>query len=294
MLQKGQTSLHDLLGAFGVIKNIQSSISDKPGMKWSDLYIKGMYASLADSTYIRDLLLSVRKMPSDRMEAMLNQVSHNPNLDLSTLISDLQTMTTTLNGAGPLRSEFDLRHQTLRTTVVAQKVELSKHKATLSKQDTAYSQLVNRVNTAFETFFTQYLINPKDLVFHEIFLFDLKSPYRDVFTPAPRYAVERALSAPHDYLDCECCEPGAGALSSSQPATAILYQLYLESGALINIGDLWLAFHAIVGPEQGEGDEASEEQALYVYPLLDHVDDVGYGIWLTDVVGLCSIVHWLS
>ena len=262
MLQEGQMCLHDLLGALEVISNIQSSISDKPGMKWSELYIKGMSANLADSNYIRGLLLSVRKMPSDRMEAMLNKISDIPTLDLSTTISDLQSMTTSINGAGPLRSEFDIRHETLRTTVVAQKVELSKHKAALSKQDAAYSKLINRVNTTFQDFFTEYLINPKDLVFHEIFLFDLKSPSRDVFAPAPRYAVERALSAPHDYLDCDCCEPGAGALSPSQPATAILYQLYLESGALVNIGDLWLAFYAIVGPEQEEGDEASEEQAL--------------------------------
>ena len=43
-------------------------------------------------------------------------------------------------------------------------------------------------------------------------------------------------------------------LSGTQPATAILYQLYLESGALINVSDLWSAFFAIVG-EDG-GDEA--------------------------------------
>ena len=31
------------------------------------------------------------------------------------------------------------------------------------------------------------------------------------------------------------------------PPTSILYQLYLESGALINAFDLWSAFNAIVG-----------------------------------------------
>ena len=83
--------------------------------------------------------------------------------------------------------------------------------------------------------------------------------------PAPRRAIERALSAPHDYLNCECCEGGGGGgkgdgattLSSTQPATAILYQLYLESGALINIADLWAAFSAVVG---AEGEEEAEEE----------------------------------
>lgn len=41
-----------------------------------------------------------------------------------------------------------------------------------------------------------------------------------------------------------------GALSSTQPPTAILYQLYLESGNLINVNDLWLAFNAIVGEDE--------------------------------------------
>lgn len=42
-----------------------------------------------------------------------------------------------------------------------------------------------------------------------------------------------------------------GTLSATQPETAIVYQLYLESGALINVSDLWNAFFAIVG----EGSE---------------------------------------
>lgn len=35
-------------------------------------------------------------------------------------------------------------------------------------------------------------------------------------------------------------------LSGTQPPTAILYQLYLESGSLINAFDLWSAFQAVV------------------------------------------------
>ena len=43
-----------------------------------------------------------------------------------------------------------------------------------------------------------------------------------------------------------------GTLSSTQPSTAILYQLYLESGAMINVFDLWSAFNAIIGSEKTE------------------------------------------
>ena len=125
--------------------------------------------------------------------------------------------------------------------------------------------------------------------------------------PAPRRAIERALSAPHDYLNCECCEGGgkgdAAALSSSQPATAILYQLYLESGALINIADLWAAFSAVVGTEgeeeKGEAekkddDDDDEERKLSVQCSLGKsvADPTGYA--LTVVAGLCSTGRWRS
>ena len=90
--------------------------------------------------------------------------------------------------------------------------------------------------------------------------------------PTPRRAIERALSAPHDYLNCECCEGSGDTLSPSQPATAILYQLYLESGAIINIADLWAAFNAIVGTdEEVEAEGSSEEQTLLV-----HNSSLGY------------------
>ena len=119
-----------------------------------------------------------------------------------------------------------------------------------------------------ERYFKAVFIDPKSLLFHEVFIYDLKSPHREVFTPRPRHAIERALAAPHDYLDCNCCAPGKDdgdeqTLSASQPATAILYQLYLESGSLINASDLWQAFQAVVGDERtGEQDIALFQRAL--------------------------------
>jgi origin recognition complex subunit 3 len=48
------------------------------------------------------------------------------------------------------------------------------------------------------------------------------------------------------------------ALSSTQPATAIVYQMYLESGTLINVTDLWSAFNAIAG----DGTEENEPKTM--------------------------------
>ena len=100
----------------------------------------------------------------------------------------------------------------------------------------------------------QLSLTRETLFLSEVMIYDLKSPHTEVFQPKPRLAIERALASPHDYLGCDCCsgvEGSHGALSATQPATAIVYQMYLESGTLINVSDLWSAFHAIAG----DGDE---------------------------------------
>ena len=260
-LSEGQKALGDLVRSVTIIDKIQSHISTKQPVPWSELYLKAVSAELADSPFIRETLLCIRKLPSDAMVAMLHDISQSSELNILDINSDLNKLTTVVNGEAPLRSEYDVHHETLRTTVVAQKVSLSKHRAALSEKDVAYSRIVDRVDTALKEYFKKYLIDPKGLVFHEVFFFDSKSTFRDSFAPAPRAAIERALSVPHDYLDCDCCESENNGLSYTQPSTAILYQLYLESGSTINISDLWSAFNAIVGPGQSEA-EGEEDQTL--------------------------------
>lgn len=194
---------------------------------------------------------------------LLNRLKSATNDDLleacdKALIELDELLETQPSGDGPLRSAEDVQNSTLRTTVIAKKVELSKQKSALTKQDTAYSALLHRFTSHLEDHLDNALIDPKSLPFNEIFLYDLRSPLRDVFTPKPRFAVERALAAPHDYLDCTCCAPNnaeaasrdENTLAATQPATAVLYQLYLESGAMINAADLRTAFFAIMDPDE--------------------------------------------
>ena len=260
-LSEGHKALTELVQALVITDKIQSHVSAKQPTAWSELYLKAISAELTESPAIREVLMSVRKMPSNAMVAMLREVSQFLQPNFHDILSDLVKLTTMVNGEGPLRSEYDIHHETLRTTVIAQKVSLSRHKAALSEQDIAYSKIVDRVDLVLKEYFNKYLIDPKELVLHEVFLFDSKSTFRDSFAPGPRFAIERALSVPHDYLNCDCCESEGNVLSYSQPATAILYQLYLESGSIINISDLWSAFQAIVGPGQSEA-EGEDDQTL--------------------------------
>jgi len=262
-IDKGQRALRGMLSALVIISTIQSCSISASNTPWSELYIKAMSGELAESAVVRDTLLSCRKMPSDSMSNLLSKLSNFELPGISEVHADLKNLTNSMdNEATPLRSEHDIHHDSLRTTIVAQKVSLSKQSSALSKQDIAYSKIVSSVNTTLQNFFQTSLINPKDLFLHEVLIYDSKSPHRDVFTPKPRFAIERALSSPHDYLGCSCCEGAKNGLSATQPATAILYQLYLESGALINTSDLWSAFYAVVGAEDAEDEDADQQRAL--------------------------------
>ncbi|GAM82657.1 hypothetical protein ANO11243_006390 [Dothideomycetidae sp. 11243] len=230
----------------------------------SEVVMLAMDAKLLDSSKMTSFFLHLKRASSDILLRMLEVVIspedskmngeiRQQKLDLLDLLKDQK------DSDAPLRSEEDIQNSTRRTTVVAKKIELSRAKTSLTKADAAYSEILNRFIDTLQSYFSLALINPRDLPLNEVFLFDLKSPHRTVFTPRPRHALERALSMPHDYLNCECCRPEASqieqesSLSATQPPTAILYQFYLESGLLINASDLRSAFAAVlVDKEYGE------------------------------------------
>lgn len=267
---KGHKCLERLIYALEVISIIQSLLLSKSkSMKpvpWSDLYILGMSGKLLTSPILRESLLSIKKMSSEDMKELLVQLSALEEAipSLHSILSDLETLTAI--HPNPIRSSHEINHQkSMRTTISAQKVELSAQSLTPTHQDRGYSTLVDRAYMALYNFFHETLITPQSLFLHEILIYDLKSPHRDVFAPKPRAAVERALSSPHDYLGCECCETDRandGALTGSQPATAVLYQLYLESGSMINMADLWEAFSSVLRTKDEEYEEGEEARVL--------------------------------
>lgn len=263
-IQSGRQKLQAILEAVNVLSQIQSSLSPKTQTPWSDMYIRAMSSELAGSTAFGELMASVEKMPSDLMKDLLDDLAGMSVPDeLVEIMTELDQLTDHLGDTqDPLRSAYDVHHETLRTTVVAQKVSLSKNISKLSAQDSAYTKIVDRIYTVLCSYFETTLINPRDLFLNEILILDSKSPHREVFNPKPRFAIERALSSPHDYLGCDCCGGSESGLSATQPATAILYQLYLESGAVINTADLWSAFWTIVGGDGTDDEDVEQQKAL--------------------------------
>ena len=265
-IQNGRDKLQTTLKAIDVLFQIQSSLTLKSKAPWSEMYIQAMCGELTGSAAFDETMVYMKKLPSDTMEALLVELAGTPVLsepEFIDIMMELEQVTKSLkNPKVPLRSAYDIHHETLRTTVVAQKVSLSKNTSTLSTQDSAYTKIVDRISAILRNYFETSLINPQDMFLNEVLIFDSKSPHREVFAPKPRFAIERALSSPHDYLGCECCGGPESGLSATQPATPILYQLYLESGSVINTADLWSAFWTIVGGDGVEDEEAEQQRAL--------------------------------
>ncbi|KAF2201461.1 hypothetical protein GQ43DRAFT_37033 [Delitschia confertaspora ATCC 74209] len=272
----GQEVLAAVTAAVIVLVRLREALQMTSQVPLSSIWIRAASGELAESPLLRETMLSIKKVSSDKLGQVLASFKAAESIylpvDISAFQNALEDLLKQKTDSTPLRTQDDVRTNSLRTTVVAQKVELSKHKAALSEQDKLYSELIARLHDDLENYFNGTFIDPKELFLSEILIYDLRSPLTEVFQPKPRFAIERALGSPHDYLGCDCCsaagDKGAeAALSATQPATAILYQLYLESGSLINVADLWAAFNAITG-EEGE-DNDHKTMALFQRALAE-------------------------
>lgn len=231
--------------------------------------LEGQYSQFFDSikrmepcdceAYVSQLL--------DMMQQGDQSLGLHPWTDESpTLLSDILVGIRQLRGDADelghvLRSKYSGQSKILRTTIVAHKVQLSQDTAALTDHDKSYTDLIHRFLEHLET--TMCIDGAYGMPFNEVWLYDSKTPYKDVFIPRPRNVLERALSRPHDYLGCSCCKTGVGQIMPSLPTTAMLYQLYLETGSLINAADIWSAYYAIVGEDSEY--ELDERVALILF-----------------------------
>lgn len=259
--------------------HLAAACSSKPVTK-TELYMTTFQGDLGRSELVSSILDSLKRMAPEDLTEFIRGASEAvnggaPSMDLEGWADDdveflgelskIQKQVSLLLQASekdgkPVRSSYAIHSKGVRTTVIAQRVQLSYEKSTLSEQDKEFTALVDQLSQILSDYFT--IDSPQDIFLNEVWLFNSTTPYRDYFTPRPRAVIERALSAPYDYLNCECCEPLEG-LSSTHPATAILYQMYLETGSLINIFDLWSAFFEMIGG--GDEQKIQERDALVLF-----------------------------
>jgi origin recognition complex subunit 3 len=219
-----------------------------------------------ESDLYNDVLASLEKLPSDTLESLLRQC---PLPDASSGVSTTEVLSTLsdlheISSGAVIRSAQDPKHTTTSATVSRNNtISLAKHAPKLSKLEKEYTALLQGVYHAMSDYFESRMIDVNKLFMHEAFIYDLKMPLANVFTPRPRYAIERAIDRPGDYLGCDCCAADGqmleGSGSEKLPPTSLLWQLWCEAGNIVNVRDLWEAFSStVVGRGEGEEDAGDE------------------------------------
>ncbi|KZL86627.1 origin recognition complex subunit [Colletotrichum incanum] len=242
------------------------------------MYMKAVTEGITLSPDGWDIVESIKRMQPDEFVSMLQRIleaiasgdgqlclagweseaGDMPFLVQTLLDNSKELLSKAQEDGTTLRSAYSGHSRVLRTTVVAQKVQLSHDSAALSGDDKAFTGIVDRVAELLQDVIH---CEPAANVFlHETWLYDSKTPYRDVFVPRPQDVFERSLKRPQDYLACACCSTDEG-ISTTLPVTSLLYHLYLETGNLINVADLWSAFYAMVSGGDAESEENADERA---------------------------------
>ncbi|CAL5868663.1 uncharacterized protein PFLUO_LOCUS2890 [Penicillium psychrofluorescens] len=259
-INHGQETMKGIFQAVSILHTCLQCTQTMKKNSRSDLSIRALSGELSESQTIEDMLATLKISDSEKLRTLIERLADdNPVPGIS---EDFQNLVQSNAEAGPLQSAYNVNSSVVKTTVEQQRVHLSKGQAQLSAQDLEYTQLINELIDGLRGYFTANLNNPQDLPLHEVFLFDLRNPLKETFAPRPRFAIERALTSPFDYL-ISSSDVSETRISAKQPATAILYQLYLESGALINVHDLWQAFRAVFESEQGDRCDDRVVMALF-------------------------------
>lgn len=162
---------------------------------------------------LRELLLLLKKANSDMISAILpgiidtlitmpaRDIAISPD-DFQDIANELETLTSNADPSTlPLKSQMnhDFLGKVANTT--------TGKKVTPQQNDleVAYSDLLTRLHALLAGYFEKVLVSVDSIFLHEILFYDMKGAHRDVFTPKVRFAVERALGTPWDYLGCGCC-----------------------------------------------------------------------------------------
>lgn len=255
-LDANQQRMQNMFQAVRVVHTCLQYTQNAKKANVSDLSIRALSGELSESTIVEEMVATAKTLDSDKLDELLvrlRKIIMSPEADA--IQEDLRTLLETCLDSGPLRSGYNINSTVTKTTVVQQRIRLSKGQADLSEQAVEYTNIVDRLVALLQVHLTETLINPQDLFLHEAFLFELRNPLKETFAPRPRFAIERALATPFDYL-LSSSDVTMTKVSAKQPATAILYQLYLDSGALVNVHDLWQAFYGVFETEEaGECDD---------------------------------------
>lgn len=87
--------------------------------------------------------------------------------------------------------------------------------------------------------------------------------FKKSFAAQPRASTQTALTQPHHYINCDCCNVDkSDEIVAAEHDTCILYKLYLECGRMINLYDWFVAFGCILEREKRPPKQSLEENEV--------------------------------
>jgi origin recognition complex subunit 3 len=284
-LRSRQKATLQLLRTIHVFQSASNEVIDAV-----NLYMTVFEGNLQHSDFVKVLLASLKRMAPAQILTLLSKITiaireGNPGMSLDgwTLededflvdIQDIERKIIALSNAAddaeiPVRSSETIHNKGLRTTVVAQRVQLSYAESTLTVHEKEFLEQNEILSDLLEKYFTTD--DPRQLFLSEIWLCNATAVLLEAFAPRPRAAVEYALSAPDQFLGWEGTSDSHPQTKNLQ-ATAVLYQRYLEAGSLINMADLWSSFLEIVAGDEEEPDE--REVLMQFYRALADLKSMG-------------------
>nr|XP_045593094.1 origin recognition complex subunit 3-like [Procambarus clarkii] len=139
-------------------------------------------------------------------------------------------------------------------------LEIAKKK---NKRPNAYELLRSEVLQLLSNVFELHLQPVNKQPLHEILFFESSSSVKQHLVGMPRAALTTALSNPHHYLQCECCQlEDPSSVVTTLPDVSVVYKLHLECGRLINLYDWLQAYISVADPEEDTSSKNAIDQRL--------------------------------
>ncbi|KAK3870240.1 hypothetical protein Pcinc_024504 [Petrolisthes cinctipes] len=138
--------------------------------------------------------------------------------------------------------------------------ELAKKK---SRKTNMYDSLRCDVVELLVKTFEQHLQPPSSQPLHEIMFLESSSSVKRLLVGVPRPALTTALSNPHHYLQCDCCQlQDPSSILTTLPDISVAYKLHLECGRLVNLYDWMQAFISVIDDEDEDSAKKTVDQQL--------------------------------
>ncbi|KAL9112031.1 MAG: hypothetical protein Q9227_003651 [Pyrenula ochraceoflavens] len=276
-IERGKQTMKDLLSSIHVFNSLLLYTHKDPPSGF-EVYSLALSGKILSSSLFIESFDSFKKLDSTNLSTFLSETLFPPHQLLEKISTHKSTLTALLSTSNsiPLHPQPSPRNTTQRTVISQGRITLTSEptttkssKSTTHNQD-PYTSLLTTLTTTLHEYFTSTLNSPTsspDHLLHEAYL--ILPPTSQTLTqslhPRPRHAIQRALTSPADYLDCDCCSSTHSSSTTTHQAqisshpTAVLWRLYGEAGANVNVADLWSAFEASMNSSAGQDDDDEGE-----------------------------------